>query len=134
MDKFSKIQTILDMHGIQLMDLALGPVRPKTVYGAKQSDGLRAPPRGYACVVFNVTTSDKEDVRKWMTDNSVDMMDIVSLSKYDSDVHMFKVKVYYKDKDTVLSSDFWPEFVGCRQYFYKRRADISSKNTNTNHD
>ena len=42
---------------------------------------------------------------------------------------MFKVKVHYKDKDIILSSDFWPEFVGCRPYFYKRRADISSKNT-----
>ena len=52
-----------------------------------------------------------------MSDNSVDVMDIVSLPKDDSDVHMFKVKVHYKDKDTVLSSDFWPEFVGCRHYF-----------------
>ena len=47
---------------------------------------------------------------------------------------MFMVKVHYKDKDTVLSRDCCPEFVGCRHYFYKRRADISSKNTNTNHD
>ena len=61
-------------------------------------------------------------------------MDIVPLSRDDLYVHMFKVKVHYKDKDTVLSSDFWPEFVGCRQYFYKRRVDISSKNTNPNHD
>ena len=51
-----------------------------------------------------------------MTDNSVDVMDIVSLSKNDLDVHMFKVKVHYKDKDTVLSSEFWPEF-GCRHFF-----------------
>ena len=39
-------------------------------------------------------------------------MDSVSLSRDDSDVHMFTVKVHYKVKDTVLSSDFWPEFVG----------------------
>ena len=94
---------------------------------------MRAPPRGYDCVVFNVITSDKEDVRKWISDNSVDVMDIVPLSKDDSDVHMCMVKVHYKDKDTVLSSEFWPEFVGCRHFFYKRRVDISSKNTNTNH-
>ena len=110
------------------------PRRPKAVYGTKKSDGLRTPPMGYDCVVFNVTTSDKEDVRKWMSDNSVDVMDIVPLSKDDSDVQMFKVEVHYKDKGTVLSSDFWPEFVGCTHYLYKRRVDISSKNTNTNHD
>ena len=85
-------------------------------------------------MVSNVTTSDKEDVKKWMTDNSVDVMDIVPLSKDDSDVHMYKVKVHYKYKDTVLSCNFWPEFVGCRHYFYKRRVDISNKNTNTSHD
>ena len=69
-----------------------------------------------------------------MTDNSVDMMDIVSLSKDDLDVHLFKVKFHYKDNDKVLSSNFSPEFVGSRHYFYKRRPDISSKNTNTNYD
>ena len=78
----------------------------KAVYSTKKSDRLRAPPRGYNGVGLNVTTSDKEDVGKWMTDNSVDVMDIVPLSKDDSDVHMFKVKVHYKDNDTVLSSDF----------------------------
>ena len=41
-----------------------------------------------------------------MSDDSVDVMDIVPLSKDDSDVHMFKVKVHYRDKDSVLSSDF----------------------------
>ena len=65
------------------------PRRPKVVYSTKQSNGLRAPHGGYDCVVFNVTTSDKEDVKKWMTDNSVDVMDIVPLSKDDSDVQMF---------------------------------------------
>ena len=46
----------------------------KAVYSTKKSDRLRAPPRGYNGVGLNVTTSDKEDVRKWMTDNSVDVM------------------------------------------------------------
>ena len=41
-----------------------------------------------------------------MSDNSVDVIDIVPISKDDSDVHIFKVKVHYTDKDTVLSSDF----------------------------
>ena len=100
------------------MDFATSPLRPKAVYDTKQSDGLRA--RGYDSVVFNATSSDKDDVRKWMTDNSGVVMDIVSLSKDDSDVHMFKVKVHYKDKNTVLSSDFCPEFVCCRRKFIVR--------------
>ena len=95
----------------------------------KQSEGQRAPPRGYDCVVVNVTTKDKEDVRTWISHSGVEVMDIELLSKNNSDrpVHMFRVKVYYKDNDTVLNSGFWPECVGCRQYSYKKKMDTSKK-------
>ena len=60
---------------------------------------------------------------------SVEVMDIELLSKDDSDIptHMFRVKVHYKDKDTVLNSGFWPECVGCRHYLYKKKMDTSKK-------
>ena len=97
--------------------------RSKAVYGTNKSEGLRAPPRGYDCVVFNVTTKDKEDVRTWMSDSGVEVMDIELLSKDDSDrpAHMFKVKIHYKD--TVLNRGFWPECVGCRHYLYNKEMD-----------
>ena len=91
--------------------------RPVAVYGNKKSDGLKAPARKYECVVFNVTTGDKSEVSKWISDNDVNVMDVSRLSKDDADAHLFKVCVEYKAKDTVLSSDFWPEYVGCRPFF-----------------
>ena len=90
--------------------------RPVAVYGNKKSDGLKVPARKYECVVFNVTTGDKREVSKWISDNDVNVMDVSRLSKDDADVHLFKVCVEYKAKDTVLSSDFWPEYVGCRPF------------------
>ena len=64
-----------------------------------------------------------------MDNSGVEVMDIELLSKDDSDrpTHMFRVKVHYKDKDTVLNSGLWPECVGCRHYFYKKKMDTSKK-------
>ena len=44
------------------------------MYGNKQSDGLKAPARQYEYVVFNVTTSDKSEVSKWISDNAVNAL------------------------------------------------------------
>ena len=103
--------------------------RSKAVYHTKKSEGLRALRRGYDCVVFNVTTKDTADVRTWMSNSGVEVMDIELLSKDDSErpTHMFRVKVHYKHKDTVLNSGFWPECVGCRNYFYKKKIDTNKK-------
>ena len=95
--------------------------RPVAVYGNKKSDGLKAPARKYECVVFNVTTGDKSEVSKRISDNDVNMIDVSRLSKGDADAHLFKACVEYKAKDTVLSSDFWPEYVGCRPFFRVRK-------------
>ncbi len=36
---------------------------------------------------------------------------------------MFKVDLPYKDKDVVYDSDFWPDNIGCRPFFQKRRVN-----------
>ena len=54
--------------------------RPVAVYGNKKSDGLKVPARKYECVVFNVTTSDKSEVSKWISGNDVNVMDVSRLS------------------------------------------------------
>ena len=46
---------------------------------------------------------------------------------------MFKVDVHYKDKETVLDSGFWPENVGCRE-FYKQARFEKRVEDKLNHD
>ena len=96
--------------------------RGKAVYGKKQSEALKAPPRRYELVVFNVTRDhDVDSVKSYITSDGVDVLNIKTLptnSEF-NDCLMFKVDVHYKDRETVLDSDFWPENVGCRE-FYKR--------------
>ena len=91
------------------------------MYGNKKYDGLKAPARKNECVVFNMTTGDKSEVSKRISDNDVNVMDVSRLSKDDADAHLLKVCVEYNAKDTVLSSDFWPEYVGCRPFFRARK-------------
>ena len=94
--------------------------RGKAVYGKKQSDALKAPP--YELVVLNVTRDhDVNSVKSYITSDGIDVLNIKALptnSEF-NDCLMFKVDVHYKDRETMLDSNFWPENVGCRE-FYKR--------------
>ncbi len=123
-----------DDNGFRTVDYHRKRRRPQAIYGTKQSDGLKAPPRCYECVVFNVTSDKTDDVKTWMTENNVTATDVSRLSKDDRDTHMFRVKVLFKDKETVLSGEFWPEHVGCRRYTYPRvdRTRENRENNNNN--
>ena len=76
--------------------------------------------------MFNVTTNEKNEVSKWILDNAVNVMDVSR--------HLFKVCVGYKAKDTVLSSDFWPEYVGCRPFFRRRKQPNMATNGEQQHN
>ena len=68
-----------------------------------------------------MSTTDKSEVSKWISDNAVNVMDVSRLSNDDAYAHLFKVCVECKAKDTVLCSDFWPEYVGCRPFLRARK-------------
>ena len=110
--------------------------RGRAVYGNKQSDVLKAPPRRYELVVFNVTRDhDADSVKSYITSDGVDVLSIKPLPTNNdlSNSLMFKVDVHYKDKETVLDSGFWPENVGCRE-FYKRARFEKRADDKLNHD
>ena len=100
------------------------------MYGNKQSDVLKAPPRRYELVVFNVTRDhDADSVKSYITSDLVDVLNIKPLPTNNdlSNSLMFKVDVHYKDKETVLDSGFWPENVSCREFYkparFEKRVD-----------
>lgn len=103
--------------------------RAPAVYGNKESNVLKAPERTYECVVFNVTTSNKEDIKTWVSDNGVNVLDVSRLSGDTTTRHLFHVKVPHSDKDKVASADFWPTSVGCRPYFKRKNWHTNRINT-----
>ena len=58
-------------------------------------------------------------------DGDVNVLGIKTLTtpKATTDRLMFKVDVNYKDRDSVMDSDFWPENVGCREFYFKRKVE-----------
>ena len=98
----------------------------KAVYGKKQSDVLRAAPRRFEFVVFNITNDHgTESVRDYINNSDVNVLGIKTLTTPNAttDRLMFKVDVNYKDRDSVMDSDFWPENVGCREFYFKRKLE-----------
>ena len=67
-----------------------------------------------------MTFSDKGEVQKWVSDNGVSVLDVSRLSKDDGDTHLYKIKVL-TNTGTLVSDDFWSEFIVCRPFFQKRR-------------
>ena len=98
----------------------------KAVYGKKQSDELRAAPRRFEFVVFNITNDHgTESVIDYINNSDVNVLGIKILTTPNAttDRLMFKVDVNYKDRDSVMDSDFWPENVGCREFYFKRKVE-----------
>ena len=98
----------------------------KAVYGKKQSDVLRAAPRRFEFVVFNITNDHgTESVRDYINNSDANVLVIKTLTTPNAttDRLMFKVDVNYKDRDSVMDSDFWPENVGCREFYFKRKLE-----------
>ena len=102
------------------------PVKVKLCMGKKQSDVLRAAPRRFGFVVFNITNDHgTESVKDYINNSYVNVLGIKTLTTPNAttDRLMFKVDVNYKDKDSVMDSDFWPKNVGCREFYFKRKVE-----------
>ena len=108
--------------------------RKNTKYGKRKDDNitLKANPRRHEFVVSNTPKGcAPETVKEYITDNGVNVMDIRRLSKEEWDTQSFHVSVSYGDKVKVADLDFWPEDIGYRLFFKKRRTpEINNGSTN----
>ena len=125
---------------LQMVEVLARPTMPiadnvrlyNVSYSSRIKYGTASNARKYECVVFNVTTSDKSEVSKWISDGDVNVMNVSRLSKDDADAHLFKWCVEYKVKYTVLCSDFWPENVGCRPVLELGSSPTGPQTENSN--
>lgn len=108
--------------------------RRNTKYGKRKDDNitLKANPRRHEFVVSNTPKGcAPETVKEYITDNGVTVIDIRRLSNEEWDTQSFHVSVSYGDKVKVENLDFWPEDIGYRLFFKKRRTtEIKHGSTN----
>ena len=66
--------------------------------------------------------STTDTVKSYIVDNGVDVLDIKRLSQEEWDTQTFYISVRYDDLSKVSDADCWPEHIGYRRYYKKRRT------------
>ena len=95
-------------------------------YGKRKSntDGqtsIKAAPRRHDFVLFDIDKeTSKEDVKKYISENGVDVLSIYSLSKEHWNNQKFRVVVLQKYEERVADPEFWPEQIGYRPFLKKQ--------------
>ena len=105
--------------------------RHKAVFGSGSVDRttLTASKRSIDLFVFNAETHITVDnLRQYINDTSAEigrgvtvMGDIKKISKEEARTNSFVVSVSEEDSARLLNSDFWPEGIGIRRFWPKRR-------------
>ena len=98
----------------------------RTIYGTRQHGSLKSSLVKTNLFVFRagIETTD-DDIKTYLSDEGINDVQVSLVSHVDARAKSFKVTVNSKDKDKIMSSDFWPDGIGCR-VFYER----SSKDNN----
>ena len=61
-------------------------------------------------------------MKSYIVDNGVVVLDIKRLSQEEWDTQSFYISVRYDDLSEVSDAEFWPEHIGYRRYYKKRRT------------
>lgn len=100
------------------------PRRPRrTVYGTREHNTLRSAPSTTKLFVFRINKDvTEDDIKQFLNDDGIQDSDIECVSHENANAKSFKVTLNSKDKDRVMSPDFWPDGVACR-LFYERKSN-----------
>lgn len=107
--------------------------RPQPVYGSRKSNRLSAGAKQQDLFVFRVAPKyNTDDVSAYITetDSSIKVVKVVCLTraKPDRASHSYKVTVQCDDVTHIVSKEFWPERVGCREFqYYNNNSGASDK-------
>ena len=102
----------------------------KTVFGKKNHPSLSGNPRSRDLFLFNCKPHATCDIVKaFLAENTVDILEIECTSHTEARGKSFRIKIKVMDMDKIMSTDFLPEGVGCRQWKKKRNiGDFSQEN------
>ena len=95
--------------------------RDRIVVGNKKDNRLRSGSGKVTIIIKYVHKQfECDNIKKYLTDESVQVENIELVSHPDSLTKSFKVDITYDNKTKVMSEDFWPTGVGCRLWRTKR--------------
>ena len=120
---------------IQIMALQLYNEEVRDAKYVRRKDGehlFNSITRRHDFVVFNVLQDCSVDtIKSYISDNSVEVLDIRRLSKEEWNNQSFCVTVLHVQEPTVSDTEFWPEDIEYRHFFEKRINQQSNGRNNT---
>ena len=92
----------------------------RTVYGTRQHGTLKGASNTTSLFVFRVDKGvSEDDIKTYISEENITNTSVQCVSHADARAKPFRVNVNNKDKDKVMSSDFWPDGMACRLFMRK---------------
>ena len=104
------------------------PPRPwqKDSCGTRQHGTLKGASNTISLFVFRVDKGvSEDDIKTYLSEENITDTWVQCDSHADARAKSFRVNVNNKDKDKVMSSDFWPDGMACRLFYQKRKNDAN---------
>ena len=90
----------------------------KCVYGKREGTGLKSGPKYSDVFVFRIHSDvTNDELQEFVTNKGVVVNELKQVSKDGSKMKSFKLTV----QTCLMSEDFWPDGIGCRDYVEYRR-------------
>ena len=101
----------------------------KAVFGRNSTGTLKGAPRRVDMFVFHLEKeTDIDLVQTYVEDKNVNVFKAECVSHEDSVYKSFRITVDFSDRERMLEEDFWPQGVGCRQFFRRRQKVAATVN------
>ena len=124
-------QSQFSRHDNQGYTTVMGRKRRNTLnYGNRAStSSFRAAPRVSKIFVCRVDQNVSDnDVKSWVTDSHIDVINFERKSKDEAMYKSFCVTVNFADEDKLLADDFWPDGVGYKKFFTRHGQYSDQRN------
>lgn len=94
----------------------------RLIRGRKEDGRLKSEGTINVMVKFLAKQYENEDMKKYVNDEGVEVHSVETVSNPSAKTKSFKIEINYKDKDKVLSEDFWPVGIGFKIWRPRREG------------
>ena len=106
----------------QKRKLMNGQRKKNAVFGKRSGSFIKSGLKHVDLFVFRVHCDvEDESLSSFLTDENISVIKFEKVSHDDSIMKSYKVTIKHDDLEKVMNEDFWPDGIGCRKFFSKRK-------------
>ena len=93
----------------------------KSVIGKREGSRLKSGSKYTDLFIFRVHNDvATEEIKSYLTDEDISVIELKLVSHEQARMKSFKLTIPTKDKEKVMSQEFWEEGIGCREFVQSR--------------